>query len=115
MRTLGIIGLCILAVIGGAIVFWPTYSYRYRITVEVEVDGTLKQGSSVIEVTKRWDPTPGRPISHYSTAAKGEAVFVDLGSARNLFLVLTNGKEILNNLLRGRLTSSLMSGEWLVL
>ena len=93
MRTFGIIMLCIMAVIGGGIVLWPTYTYRYCVTLDVEVDHAIKTGSSVIEVTRRWDPVPGRPISHYSTSAKGEAVFVDLGSSGNLFLVLTNGKE----------------------
>jgi hypothetical protein len=97
MRTLGIIALCVALLIGGGIVWWqltyPTISYRYRITLEVDVDGAIKTGSSVIEVTSWWDPTPGRPISHYSTAARGEAVYVDLGRAGNLFLLLTNGKN----------------------
>jgi hypothetical protein len=90
MRILGIIALSIVLLIGGTFVLWPTYAYRYRITLEVEVDGAIKNGSSVLEVTRRWDPVPGRPITHYSTAAMGEAVFVDLGTVGNLFLLLTN-------------------------
>jgi hypothetical protein len=94
MRTLGIILGSIALLIVGVIVWWqityPTFTYRYRITLEVEVDGAIKTGSSVIEVMRRWDPVPGRPISHYSTAASGEAVFVDLGRAGNVFLLLTN-------------------------
>ena len=94
MRAFGKIVGVIALLIGGGYVWWqstyPTYVYRYRITLEVEVDGAIKTGSSVIEVTRRWDPVPGRPISHYSTAAKGEAVYVDLGRAGNLFLLLTD-------------------------
>ena len=95
MRTLGIIALCILLLIGGGFVWWkityPIYTYRYRITVEVEVDGAIKTGSSVIEVTHWWDPTPGKSFGHYSTAAKGEAVFVDLGQGRNVITLLASG------------------------
>lgn len=94
MRTLGIIALCVVLLIGGAVVWaqisYPTYFYRYRITLEVEVDGAIKTGTSVIEVRRRWDPVPGRPISHYSSAVSGEAVFVDIGQAGNLFMLLTD-------------------------
>jgi hypothetical protein len=67
-----------------------TYRYRYRLAIEVDVDGQVKSGSSVIQVTRRLDPVPGRPWGHYSTAAIGEAVFVDLGPRGNLFVLLTN-------------------------
>lgn len=94
MRTFGKIIVVIALLIGGAIVWWqttyPTYTYRYRITIDVEVDGAIKTGSSVIEVTRRWDPVPGRPISHYSTSARGEAAFVDLGKGRNVIVLLAS-------------------------
>lgn len=94
MRTFGKIIVVIALLIGGAILWWqityPTYTYRYRITIDVEVDGAIKTGSSVIEVTCRWDPVPGRPISHYSISAKGEAAFVDLGKGRNVIVLLAS-------------------------
>ena len=70
---------------------YPTYSYRYRMTVNVEVDGQLRSGSSVIEVRvskqMQFLPTVNRlDYSHY-----GEAIFVDLGNGRNIVALLASG------------------------
>jgi hypothetical protein len=65
-----------------------TYTYRYRLAIDLDVDGQNRSGSSVIEVTRRLEPVPGRPWNHYSTSARGDAVFVDLGSGRNLVVLL---------------------------
>lgn len=70
--------------------FGLTYDYRYRLSLEVEVDGQIKSGSSVIQVTRQFDPVPGMAWPHYSTTAIGQAVFVDLGPRGNLFVLLTN-------------------------
>jgi hypothetical protein len=82
----------IAAVIGGLVlaykIAYPTMVYKYRMTVEVEVNGEIKSGSSVIEVdrylTPKWLPGGGMRISH----VYGDAVFVDLGSGRNVIAAL---------------------------
>jgi hypothetical protein len=95
MRTLGIIGACLLAiVIGGAVWFYvsfPTYSYRYRLTIDVDVGGETHSGSSVIEV--KWQLWPefakhlfGGGIG--SSRFYGQAVFVDLGPYGGLLAAL---------------------------
>jgi hypothetical protein len=59
--------------------FYPTYSYRYRLTVNVEVDGKVHSGSSVVEVTWRGHPEIPEAGS-YSPELRGQAALVDLGS-----------------------------------
>jgi len=71
---------------------YPTYSYRYRITIEVDTSDGVKTGSSVIEVTTVQYPswiTLG--ANDHATSVRGEAVFVDLGSGRNLVALLALG------------------------
>jgi hypothetical protein len=94
MRPLGLFAIFIVLVIGGAAVWsketeHPTYSWRYRMTVEVEAGGEIHLGSSVIEVqaTKQTQhPIPNIPL--YNTAATGQAVFIDLGRGRNVIALL---------------------------
>lgn len=103
MRTLGIIlasvVLFIAVLIGGAIAWYkinyPTYTYRYRMTVEVEDDGKVHIGSSVIEVRINMQPQFGS-APPYVPHTSGEAVFVDLGDGRNVIALLAAGSRAEN-------------------
>jgi hypothetical protein len=67
---------------------YPTCTFRYKLTAEVMTPDGLKTGSSVIEVSYSSVhplPNPGRWRSDTVT---GEAVFVDLGHGKNLFVLL---------------------------
>ena len=96
MRTLGIIAFGLVLLIGGGVVWYklsyPTYTYRYRMTVEVIVDGVMRSGSSVVEIKIQTQPAAGSvpPIYPY---VSGEAVVVDLGNGRNLFALLADGSN----------------------
>jgi hypothetical protein len=71
---------------------YPTFSYRYRITIEVETSEGTKTGSSVLETTTIQYPawiTLGANSDH--TTVRGEAIFVDLGGGRNLIALLALG------------------------
>jgi len=74
---------------------YPDYTYRYRMTVEIDTPEGTKSGSSVIEVhTEQW-PEGLRNLFGGKTAhstVKGEAVFVDLGSGKNVVALLTHGR-----------------------
>jgi hypothetical protein len=61
-------------------------TYRYRLTVQIEADGQVKTGSSVIEVRKtdRKDVIIGYSRNPH-LSAEGEAVHIDLGRGRNVF------------------------------
>jgi hypothetical protein len=100
MRTFGIIMLCILAVIGGGVAWcnfaYPTYIYRYRMTVEVNVDGVVHSGSSVIEVHFSKQPRVLPEVLPVIAKTTGEAVFVDLGGGRNVIALLASGPNASN-------------------
>lgn len=78
-------------------IFYPTTTYKFRITLNVDTPQGLKSGSSVMEVRHRRYPawmTLGANTGE--SELKGEAVFVDLGSssgtkARNLLALLLLG------------------------
>jgi hypothetical protein len=66
---------------------FPTYTYRYRLTVGVDVGGVTRTGSGVIEVKTQIQPKGiGNPTS---SSVRGEAVAVDLGSRGALFVLIT--------------------------
>jgi hypothetical protein len=90
IRWLGITAL----LVGGAWLainlIWPTCTFRYRLTVEVETPRGIKTGSSVIDATiaYQWQALP--EVGVFTSSVTGEAVFVDLGDDKNLVVTLTN-------------------------
>ena len=94
-HPLGKIFLVIVLLIGGAVLFYkgvfPTYSYRYRMTVEVTVDGVVHSGSSVIEVHLVRQPQILSGVPRVASKMTGEAAFVDLGNGRNVIALLASG------------------------
>ena len=67
------------------------YSWRYKMTVEVETPEGIKTGSAVREVEVTFKPRPGHYPSGYLAKhkMKGEAVIVDLGERGILFATIT--------------------------
>ncbi|WP_415644298.1 hypothetical protein [Sphingomonas antarctica] len=66
--------------------FGESYTYRYRMTVEVDTPKGLRTGTSVIENTE----TEGRGIPDNSLhlSRRGQAVLVDLPNGRTLVVTL---------------------------
>ncbi len=65
-------------------------TYHFRLTVEVETTDGIRSGSSVLAATYSRGPNmQGSESAH--AELRGEAVFVDLGSGRNLIALLTHG------------------------
>lgn len=59
---------------------FPTYTHRYRLTVNIEADGKLFSGSSVIEVGRNdHGPLEGLIHGQYDEEIIGESPLVDLG------------------------------------
>jgi hypothetical protein len=84
--------LIVLAVITAAIVVawkvnYPSYSFNYKITVEVETPEGLKSGSAVREVTVVRQPKIGDAPSVIFDV-RGEAVVVDLGERGVVFSLI---------------------------
>lgn len=72
---------------------YPTYTYRYRMVVEVDVRGETKSGASVIEVSLSKQPPLLPDVPSVATTVRGEAVFVDLGDGRNVIALLASGPQ----------------------
>lgn len=99
MKTFGIVSAVIFTLIVGAVVVlwfvyqsnYPSYTHRYRLTIEAEVDGQLKSGSGVVQVTWEKQPQIGE-APPWISRVKGQAVFVDL-DAYGALLALPSGGE----------------------
>jgi hypothetical protein len=87
--------IILVALIGGLVGWYgqayPTYTYRFRMTVEVDVGGEIRSGSSIIEVRNSKQPQFLPEVGPVAAAARGDAVYVDLGQGRNVVATLTFG------------------------
>lgn len=96
MRTLGVIVGSIALLVVSIIVWWqikyPTYSYRYRLTLAIEVDGKVHTGSSVIEIVWSGGPEFG-DVGPYHPSIRGQAPVVDLGPRGTVVAALINGES----------------------
>ena len=91
----------VLAALGGFVAYssiFPSASLRYRLTLDVKVDGTIHSGSSVIEIPYSFAPDvfsalPGARF--YGSNMRGYAVTIDLG-ARGLMFVIDDYPALAN-------------------
>jgi hypothetical protein len=87
--------LCILvaiaAVVGLYKLRYPTYSYRYRMTVEIDAGGEVRSHSNVIEVTVTRVPQITNEVGPFERSAQGQAVFVELPAGKNIVALLASG------------------------
>ena len=84
--ALGSVALLLVIVVGVALsIAMPTYTHRYRLTSEVEVDGQAYTGSGVIEID--WHSQVGTIAAMpWLVDVKGDAVMVDLGGRGALLI-----------------------------
>ena len=84
IKWIGPVGLLAVLVIGDHIrVNRP--GHKYRMTVEVETPSGVRSASGVVVVTPYRGYNPGG-----TTRFSGDAVFVDLGAAKNLVVLLAH-------------------------
>lgn len=91
MKKLGIFVVIVVGLYLAYKLVYPTYTYRYRMVVEVDVRGETKSGASVIEVSLSKQPKFLPEVPSVATTVRGEAVFVDLGDGRNVIALLASG------------------------
>ncbi|MEL7188288.1 MAG: hypothetical protein AAGK17_01945 [Pseudomonadota bacterium] len=81
-----------LALIAAAFLYWqlkyPTYSYRYKLTVEIDTPEGVRSGYAVREVTWRDGPRITMEAPAGTMKERGEAVAVDLPNGQTLFALL---------------------------
>lgn len=68
---------------------YPSYTYRYRLTINLEVDDRQRSASSVIEVN--WYSHPLPEVVSFTPELRGEAALVDLGNRGVVVAALNNG------------------------
>ena len=90
-KMLGVIAVLVTTAALAANAVFPSGSWRYRMTVEVETPEGLKTGSAVREVTASTNMSGETGIGLFA-GGRGEAVAVDLGQRGTLFALLdSNG------------------------
>lgn len=85
MMRRGFIGLLVAGgalAIGACGALFPSWTYRYRLTVEVVDNGRVYSGSSVIQIKRE------RTTNGVGGIVTGEAVAVDIGDKGTLFALL---------------------------
>ncbi len=90
--ALGLIGLIGIAALY-ALIAYPTYEYRFRMTVEVETPEGMRTGSGVYEVGAKNRLKLTAEEGTRDAWSKGEAVAVDLPHGRTLFALLKTGAK----------------------
>jgi hypothetical protein len=70
---------------------YPTYTYRYRMTVEIDTGGQTRSASSVIEVTATRVPQILTEVGPYERSVEGQAIFIDLPGGKNIVALLASG------------------------
>jgi hypothetical protein len=97
MKALKIIAVLLVATFLYYKFAYPTYTYRYRMTAEVETPEGLKTGSSVVEInTAQWpECLRGLFGGHTSnTKIKGEGSSVEIDKGKFLFVLLESHKDV---------------------
>ncbi len=108
MKKIGLIlGVILFAGLGLWWYVFPSYSWHQKMTVEVDVDGQVYAGSSVVEMHVSGNPETGWTRAVRSYGLRGEAVVVELPNDRYLFALLTY-----NVFLTGKVFHDLVGGVW---
>ena len=97
MKWLAMLVVAFVGALLAYLVLYPTTSYRFRITLNVDTPQGLRSGSSVMEVrTRRYPAWTTLGNNTGQSSLTGEAVFVDLGpdvdsKPRNVLALLAWG------------------------
>jgi hypothetical protein len=78
LTALVVLVFAIGALVAAYMYTYPIYTYRYRLTVNIELDGKVHSGSSVIEIGWQAGPAIGDG-GGYGPTIRGQATLVDLG------------------------------------
>jgi hypothetical protein len=92
-KAIVILAVLVLAPIVAWKLAYPTFSYRYELTVEAEVDGEVRRGSSVVEVSFTKQPLLAASIP-WREWFVGQGAAVDLGSKGILVWLPGRGRNV---------------------
>ncbi len=86
---------------------FPSYSWHQKMTVEVNEDGQVYAGSSVVEMHVRGYPDTGYAPGVRSYGLRGEAVVVAMPDDRYLFALLTYNAFLASKVFHDKMEGSL--------
>jgi hypothetical protein len=90
----GLLASAITAMLGGCGFFSPTYTYHYKISLEIETPEGLRTGFAVRQVSWSAGKSVTQEASTASMSHEGEAVVVDLPNGQSLFALMSpDGQE----------------------
>jgi hypothetical protein len=92
LTVLAVLALGAAGLVTGYMYRYPVYAYRYRLTVNIERDGKLHSGSSVIEIGWQEGIKLG-DSGGFSPIVRGQAPVVDLGDREVVVATLINGED----------------------
>jgi hypothetical protein len=72
---------------------FPTYTHRYRLTIEIDTPQGVRSASGVMQssrIDRGYLPLPGY---RYNISFEGEAIFVDLGDGKSVITTLGFGAK----------------------
>lgn len=81
--------LSVAAIYFGYRFLYPVYTYRYRLSFEVDAPGGIRSGSSVVQV--KYETTPNLNGSDHVSRVSGDAIFIDLGDGKSIVALLASG------------------------
>jgi hypothetical protein len=90
LKFLAVCAVIVVGVYVGYLLIFPSVTLRYRLTVDVDVDGVTHTGSGVVEIFYQPLPDSLRGISgsaRFGGRLRGYAITVDLGERGLLFVV----------------------------
>jgi hypothetical protein len=87
--------LIVAAILLGGLYYLARPEHKYRLTIEVQTPGGVRSASGVMAVYMGKD-SGLLPEAGGSIGMKGDALFVDLGSGRNLIVALVHGANASN-------------------
>jgi hypothetical protein len=86
-----VIALCVAALVGCYMFNYPVYTYRYRLTINIELDGKVHSGSSVIEIGWQEGIKLG-DAGGFAPLIRGQAAIVDLSDRGVVIATLITGE-----------------------
>lgn len=89
-RVISVLGLGYLAFLALVTILFPSYVHRYRLTVEIEADGKVHEGSGVVEVSvNSHGPLEGLISGAFDLSMQGRAALVDIAPHGVILAILS--------------------------
>lgn len=95
MRSLIVVTSLLASFYGCYAVFYPSYTYSYKLSILIKSEGKTYEASNVWQVTAQFSPGfPGPEARRVSYSLKGEAVVIDVPGHSPVFTLLRTEQDV---------------------